>query len=198
MCIFNEKLNYTSLQNNIITGNCNTLKFLHHLSCTFNRQYPLFILPILLVTSHTILHGSSIKYIKSHYSSLLSIMVHIIHLNVLKLKLGSYLPHLKVLYMLPSHNTSHLTITFIAHWTSAQAKFPRVTVAKNSLHGRQRIVFKKFFQTVGTLCKCRSQIKIIILLLLYILSLNFNLSPTHTIHRSSSFIPRISASTEVP
>jgi hypothetical protein len=87
----------------IITGNCNTLNFFHHLlSCIFNTQYPLFILPKLWVTSHTIMHGSSIKYINSHYPSLLSVMVHTLHFSVLKLKLGSYLPYLKVLYMLPS------------------------------------------------------------------------------------------------
>jgi hypothetical protein len=103
ICLSKEKPHYTSLQNNIITGNCNTLNFLHHLlSCTFNTQYPLFILSILLVTSNIILHDSNIKYINSHYSSLLTVLVHTFHFNVLKLKLGSYMPYLKMLYMLPS------------------------------------------------------------------------------------------------
>ena len=31
ICLSKEKPYYTSLQNNIITGNCNTLNFLNHL-----------------------------------------------------------------------------------------------------------------------------------------------------------------------
>jgi hypothetical protein len=99
------------------------LNFLHHLlSCTFSTKYPMFILPILLVTSHIILHDSSIKHINSHYSSLLTVMTHTFHFSVLKLKLGSYTPYLKVLYMLPSahkhiipNNHVHYTMNFCGH-----------------------------------------------------------------------------------